>query len=117
VQVSRVDLDSRKIDFRLVRDTPVKPPGRTSAPAVEHSALNGANAGAGPRVRPFLSDEGSSVNSRRRDRGGKKAAAQAAGKAAAAALPPTIAKDVAVAKKRGVVTKPAAKSHPPRKKR
>ncbi len=29
VQVSRVDLDARKIDFRLVRDTPVKP-GRGS---------------------------------------------------------------------------------------
>src|ERR1700747_1819573 len=26
VQVSRVDLDARKIDFRLVRDTPVKAP-------------------------------------------------------------------------------------------
>src|ERR1700744_1491564 len=26
VQVSRVDLDARKIDFRLVRDTPIKPP-------------------------------------------------------------------------------------------
>jgi ribonuclease R len=25
VQVSRVDLDARKIDFRLVRDTPIKP--------------------------------------------------------------------------------------------
>ncbi|KQR74518.1 ribonuclease R [Burkholderia sp. Leaf177] len=115
VQVSRVDLDSRKIDFRLVRDTPVKPPGRSTAPAaaVEHAGVNGS----GPRVRSLPSDEGSSVNSRRRDRGGKKAAAQAAGKAAAAALPPTIAKDMAVAKKRGAVTKPAAKSHPPRKKR
>jgi len=115
VQVSRVDLDSRKIDFRLVRDTPVKPPGRSAAPAaaVEHAGVNGS----GPRVRSLPSDEGSSVNSRRRDRGGKKAAAQAAGKAAAAALPPTIAKDMAVAKKRGAVTKPAAKSHPPRKKR
>jgi ribonuclease R len=115
VQVSRVDLDSRKIDFRLVRDTPVKPPGRSSAPAaaVEHAGVNGA----GPRVRSLPADEGSSVNGRRRDRGGKKAAAQAAGKAAAAALPPTIAKDLAVAKKRGAVTKPAAKSHPPRKKR
>ncbi|CAH2801688.1 MAG: 3'-to-5' exoribonuclease RNase R [uncultured Caballeronia sp.] len=116
VQVSRVDLDSRKIDFRLVRDTPVKLPGRTSAPAVEHSSMNGVGTGAGPSVRPFPSDEGSSVNSRRRDPGGKKAAAQAAGKAAAAALPPTIAKDVAVAKKRGAAPKAAA-SHPPRKKR
>ncbi|SAL27349.1 ribonuclease R [Caballeronia sordidicola] len=115
VQVSRVDLDSRKIDFRLVRDTPVKPPGRSTAPAAtaEHAGINGS----GPRVRALPADEGSSVNSRRRDRGGKKAAAQAAGKAAAAALPPTIAKDMAVAKKRGAVTKPAAKSHPPRKKR
>ncbi len=31
VQVSRVDLDARKIDFRLVRDTPVKPTGASRA--------------------------------------------------------------------------------------
>jgi len=29
VQVSRVDLDARKIDFRLVRDTPIKPGARS----------------------------------------------------------------------------------------
>jgi ribonuclease R len=31
VQVSRVDLDARKIDFRLVRDTPIKSPGARAA--------------------------------------------------------------------------------------
>ena len=31
VQVSRVDLDARKIDFRLVRDTPIKSPGSRAA--------------------------------------------------------------------------------------
>ena len=40
VQVSRVDLDSRKIDFRLVRDTPVKPPSGRIAPSVpEHAGI------------------------------------------------------------------------------
>jgi ribonuclease R len=104
VQVSRVDLDSRKIDFRLVRDTPIKPPSSRPATvnAVEHA---GNGIAAGPRVRPFP-DDGGSVNSRRRG-GGKKLAP----------LPPTIAKDVAVAKKRGTPPKVAAKTHAPRKKR
>jgi ribonuclease R len=103
VQVSRVDLDSRKIDFRLVRDTPIKPPSSRPATvnAVEHA---GNGIAAGPRVRPFP-DDGGSVNSRRR--GGKKMAS----------LPPTIANDVAVAKKRGTPPKVAAKTHAPRKKR
>ena len=103
VQVSRVDLDSRKIDFRLVRDTPIKPPSSRPATvnAVEHA---GNGIAAGPRVRPFP-DDGGSVNSRRR--GGKKMAS----------LPPTIANDVAVAKKRGTPPKAAAKTHAPRKKR
>jgi ribonuclease R len=103
VQVSRVDLDSRKIDFRLVRDTPIKPPSSRPAPAnaVEHA---GNGVAAGPRVRPFP-DDGGSVNSRRRG-GGKKLAP----------LPPTIANDVA-AKKRGTPPKAAAKTHAPRKKR
>jgi ribonuclease R len=104
VQVSRVDLDSRKIDFRLVRDTPIKPPSSRPAQvnAVEHA---GNGIAAGPRVRPFP-DDGGSVNSRRRG-GGKKLAP----------LPPTIANDVAVAKKRGAPPKAAAKTHAPRKKR
>jgi len=45
VQVSRVDLDARKIDFRLVRDTPVKAGGSRPMPA-EKGGLEG-----GPRVR------------------------------------------------------------------
>ena len=45
VQVSRVDLDARKIDFRLVRDTPVKPGGNRPM-AMDKSGIDG-----GPRVR------------------------------------------------------------------
>jgi ribonuclease R len=109
VQVSRVDLDSRKIDFRLVRDTPVKPPtGRPMSSAVEQHAGNGV--AAGPRVRAFP-DDGGSVNSRRRGGGG------GGGGKKAAALPPTIANDMAVAKKRGTPPKAAAKTHSARKKR
>ena len=55
VQVSRVDLDARKIDFRLVRDTPVKAPRPSPAPA---SAGGGVDRGNGPRVRT-LQVEGS----------------------------------------------------------
>jgi len=130
VQVSRVDLDSRKIDFRLVRDTPVKPPsGRPAAAVAEHASSNGG--AAGPRVRPVAEESSGGGVGRRRDRGGKKAAAQAAGKAAAAAaaaasaaLPPMV-KEGTAAKKRGAGPKPGgakpganpAAKHPPRKKR
>jgi ribonuclease R len=48
VQVSRVDLDARKIDFRLVRDTPVKPSMNRGPQA--QSLERGAGEG-GPRVR------------------------------------------------------------------
>jgi ribonuclease R len=47
VQVSRVDLDARKIDFRLVRDTPVKAPRPAPAPV----AVGNGNDRGGPRVR------------------------------------------------------------------
>jgi ribonuclease R len=46
VQVSRVDLDARKIDFRLVRDTPIKPPAARAA-----LADKGAGESGGARVR------------------------------------------------------------------
>jgi ribonuclease R len=46
VQVSRVDLDARKIDFRLVRDTPIKPPASRPALADKASGESG-----GARVR------------------------------------------------------------------
>nr|WP_240766705.1 ribonuclease R [Paraburkholderia flava] len=53
VQVSRVDLDARKIDFRLVRDAPVKAP--SSRPVhVDKSALDAG----GPRVRSLPPAEG-----------------------------------------------------------
>ncbi|QCP49362.1 ribonuclease R [Trinickia violacea] len=54
VQVSRVDLDARKIDFRLVRDTPVKAPAGRPALA-DKSMLDGE---AGPRVRPLAAVDG-----------------------------------------------------------
>ena len=49
VQVSRVDLDARKIDFRLVRDTPAKQIA-PRAPQAESRPVAEAN-GVGPRVR------------------------------------------------------------------
>ncbi|HEV3428297.1 MAG TPA: ribonuclease R [Paraburkholderia sp.] len=56
VQVSRVDLDARKIDFRLVRDTPVKPGVNRGAQGqqAERGAVEG-----GPRVRavPMAADD------------------------------------------------------------
>lgn len=53
VQVSRVDLDARKIDFRLVRDTPVKAPRPSPAPAAAGADRNGN----GPRVRALPPSE------------------------------------------------------------
>ncbi|WP_153075220.1 ribonuclease R [Paraburkholderia bonniea] len=47
VQVGRVDLDARKIDFRLVRDTPVK------APTGRAGVAEKADGSAGARVRPL----------------------------------------------------------------
>ncbi|MDQ7977344.1 ribonuclease R [Paraburkholderia sp. SARCC-3016] len=55
VQVSRVDLDARKIDFRLVRDTPIKPPSSRAA-ALEKSG--GERGDGGPRVRSLAPGDG-----------------------------------------------------------
>ncbi|MCC8391200.1 ribonuclease R [Paraburkholderia sp. MMS20-SJTR3] len=65
VQVSRVDLDARKIDFRLVRDTPIKPPMvRGGAP---DKAASNAGDGAGPRVRSLPpAEHGGAAGSRRK---------------------------------------------------
>jgi len=58
VQVSRVDLDARKIDFRLVRDTPIKPhPARGVAASDKPSAAESG----GARVRALLPAEGGSA--------------------------------------------------------
>ncbi len=80
VQVSRVDLDARKIDFRLVRDTPVKPgQGARGGPDKADRALATERAGAaapggaasgGPAIRE-LNGAG------RPARGGPRQAAQA----------------------------------------
>ncbi|WP_062637527.1 ribonuclease R [Caballeronia arationis] len=102
VQVSRVDLDSRKIDFRLVRDTPVKPPsGRIAPGAPEHA---GSAALAGPRVRPFSGDD--ETPSTRRRGGSKRGSA---------ALATT--KDAGAARKHGAAPKPASPGRAARKKR
>lgn len=55
VQVSRVDLDARKIDFRLVRDTPIKSPGSRAALADKAVTETG-----GARVRALAPAEGTS---------------------------------------------------------
>ncbi|MDR5834158.1 ribonuclease R [Caballeronia sp. LZ034LL] len=103
VQVSRVDLDARKIDFRLVRDAPVKPPARSAA-AVSDAAGGG---GSGARVRPLsdaLSDDDAVPGTRTRG-GTNKGAALAAGARGGAA------------KKRGAASKSASQGRPARKKR
>lgn len=52
VQVSRVDLDARKIDFRLVREAAVKPPASPGRPnATVRPVGEPETAGRGPRVR------------------------------------------------------------------
>ncbi|AIV48934.1 ribonuclease R [Burkholderia pseudomallei] len=91
VQVSRVDLDARKIDFRLVRETPVKAPRPASAVAAE------AGAG-GPRVRALPPAEG------------------AARRKKAASAPSAAVKEARAARKKGVASKPAAKKARSRKK-
>ncbi|EEA03920.1 ribonuclease R [Burkholderia sp. H160] len=93
VQVSRVDLDARKIDFRLVRDTPIKPPAPRGIAADKGE-------GAGPRVRALPSAE--NVAAMPGPRRKKAAPAQSAAvKEARAAR--------GVAKKHGVATKAASK--------
>ncbi|OMT71104.1 ribonuclease R [Burkholderia pseudomallei] len=91
VQVSRVDLDARKIDFRLVRETPVKAPRPASAAAAE------AGAG-GPRVRALPPAEG------------------AARRKKAASAPSAAVKEARAARKKGAASKPAAKKARSRKK-
>lgn len=91
VQVSRVDLDARKIDFRLVRETPVKAPRPASAVAAE------AGAG-GPRVRALPPAEG------------------AARRKKAVSAPSAAVKEARAARKKGAASKPAAKKARSRKK-
>jgi ribonuclease R len=55
VQVSRVDLDARKIDFRLVRDTPIKSPG-SRAPLADKAIVETS----GARVRSLPPGDGGS---------------------------------------------------------
>jgi ribonuclease R len=60
VQVSRVDLDSRKIDFRLVRDAPVKPGPRNARPVQATTipqgvaGVIGEDEATGPRVHEIV---------------------------------------------------------------
>jgi ribonuclease R len=95
VQVSRVDLDARKIDFRLVRDTPIKPP-LVRGPAADKSS--GENGGARVRALPPAEGGAAAPGARRK----KPAPAQtAAVKEARAAR--------GAAKKHGAATKSASK--------
>jgi ribonuclease R len=61
VQVSRVDLDARKIDFRLVRDTPIKSPGSRAALADKAGAETG-----GARVRALAAAEAATGGRRKK---------------------------------------------------
>jgi len=97
VQVSRVDLDARKIDFRLVRDTPVKAPRPVVAPTP------GAERG-GPRVRALPQAEESAPHH-------KKAAS-----APSAAVKEARAARAAAKKKGGTAAKAPAKKVRARKK-
>ncbi|KWZ46225.1 ribonuclease R [Burkholderia savannae] len=90
VQVSRVDLDARKIDFRLVRETPVKAP-RSAASAAAAEA-------AGPRVRSLPLAEGPARRKK------------------AASAPSAAANEARAARKKGAASKPAAKKARSRKK-
>jgi ribonuclease R len=98
VQVSRVDLDARKIDFRLVRDTPIKPPAARGAAADRNPGESGS-----ARVRALPPVDGGAGGTAAPGGRRKKAApAQtAAVKEARAAR--------GAAKKHGVVAKSAAK--------
>ena len=96
VQVSRVDLDARKIDFRLVRDTPIKSP--TSRPSLADKSVGESG---GPRVRSLPPAEGG----RRRKAAPAQTAAVKEARAARGA-----------AKKHGAAAKPASKTQA-RKKR
>lgn len=95
VQVGRVDLDARKIDFRLVHDTPSKTAiVARAAQAAERPAAGGLPPD-GPRVRPLPGDE----------RTGRKTAP---GKSMA--VKQARAARVQAAKKRGTASKPASKT-------
>jgi ribonuclease R len=106
VQVSRVDLDARKIDFRLVRDTPVKAPRPApQAPAAGgngNANANGSDRG-GPRLRMLpAADEAAP---RRKQAASAPTAAVKEARAARAAK-----------KKGGAAAKtPAKKAHPRKK--
>jgi ribonuclease R len=93
VQVSRVDLDARKIDFRLVRDTPLKTASLVRSVPTDRSS--GDMAG-GPRVRSLIPAES---GHRKKAAPGKSTAVIEARAARAQA-----------AKKRGTASKPASKS-------
>ncbi|AOJ70825.1 MULTISPECIES: ribonuclease R [Burkholderia] len=90
VQVSRVDLDARKIDFRLVRETPVKAP----RPAASAAAAEAA----GPRVRSLPPAEGPARRKK------------------AASAPSAAVNEARAARKKGAASKPAAKKARSRKK-
>ena len=96
VQVSRVDLDARKIDFRLVRDTPVKAPRPAPAPV----AVGNGNDRGGPRVRSLPPVEDAAPRRKR-----------------TASAPTAAVNDTRAAKKKGgAAAKTAAKKTHARKK-
>ncbi|MBB3259603.1 ribonuclease R [Paraburkholderia bannensis] len=104
VQVSRVDLDARKIDFRLVRDTPVKPAANRGGQVQQGQQERGA-AESGARVRPMPL---AADDVRRK---------KAAPPQSAAVKEARTARGAAKTAKKRAPSKPTAKKSPVRKKR
>ncbi|WP_027818291.1 ribonuclease R [Paraburkholderia bannensis] len=102
VQVSRVDLDARKIDFRLVRDTPVKP-AANRGPQGQQQERGAVEGGARVRPMPLAADD-----VRRK---------KAAPPQSAAVKEARAARGAAKTAKKRAPSKPTAKKSPPRKKR
>jgi ribonuclease R len=105
VQVSRVDLDARKIDFRLVRDTPIKPAANRGGQVQQGQQERSAAESGGARVRPMPL----AADDVRR----KKAAPQQS----VAVKEARAARGAAKTAKKRAPSKPTAKKSPVRKKR
>ena len=110
VQVSRVDLDARKIDFRLVRDTPVKPAMNRGGQGQQQD--RGGSEG-GPRLRSLPQGQGGQGGQSGDEMRRKKAAPAPS----VAVKEARAARSAAKTAKKRAASKAAAKKSAPRKKR
>lgn len=115
VQVSRVDLDARKIDFRLVRDTPVKPAMNRGPQGQQQE--RGAQDG-GPRVRSMQQGGQGGQGAPGSGQGGDDMRRKRAAPAPSAAVKEArAARSAAKTAKKRAASKSAPKKSSPRKKR